>query len=273
MLILLKIIVIIFIVVFLTGTLVYVLIYFKYKYFLSIKVKTILMQKPTILDENTTERRSVINNEINKNLISKEAFLRKSAYKNTSITIDESFFNDSDMKSEYYLIVIYDNKLNIPLLTARYYFDKSIINKYLKGDSADLKIDNHESEQSALKDLINLKKFKEGRLFLIDRMSGNTNCSLYRHYRNYIYLLFYSELLIHNKNCKFIAMARREKFEKLLTKYLRLGLRIIGSTTHKGKEHWILSGDLKKSYTQIKFSTMFNIILIFKYFISKQRQK
>jgi hypothetical protein len=59
-------------------------------------------------------------------------------------------------------------------------------------------------------------------------------------------------------------MARREKYEKLLTKYIRLGLHVIGSTKHKGKEHWILLGDLSKKYSKVKMPPIAYIILLVK---------
>ncbi len=247
------------------GITVCLLIYFKFKSACSITGKTIHIKNPIALSDIPTEREPVIKNEISKNLISKESYLRRSAYKNTTIKTDESFFDDSDMKSDYYLIIIYDKKSNTSLLSARYYFDKSVIKKYLKGD------DYSEPRQADLNYTLNIDKYKEGEIFLIDRMSSNNYCSVYRKNRNYIHLLFYLELLKHNKNCKFMAMARKEKYEKLLTKYLRLGLRVIGSAKHKGKEHWILLGDLKKSYSQLKMTTIFNIILMSKFLLYKYK--
>lgn len=227
----------------------------KFKNIFRIKGRIIHMQKPILLPDNAIKRSSVVNNKIFEKLISSEAFLRGVAYKNTSIKTDKSFFDDSDMKSDYYLILIYDRKSHTPLLSARYYFDKAVINKYLKGDHSE--------------NTFNINKFKEGKIFLIDRMSGNNYSSIYRQNWNYIHLLFYSKLLKQNYDCKFIAMARKEKYEKLLAKYLRLGLRIVGATKHNGQEHWILLGDFKKNYSQLKMSTLFNIMLMSKILFSK----
>jgi len=228
---------------------------------LSIKAKTIRLQKPIVLSDNTTKRISFIKNKRLENLIIQESTLRKLAYKNTTIKTDESFFDDSDMQSDYYLIIVYDKKSNTPLLSARYYFDKSVIANCLKGDDNEI----------VLTDILNLNNFKQGELFLIDRMSGNKNNSVYRKNWGYIHLLFYIELYIRNRHCTFLAMARKERFEKLLAKYLKLGLEAVGTVKHKGKEHWILTGDLKKSYLQLKKSTLLNTLLIWKNLLFKLR--
>ena len=100
-------------------------------------------------------------------------------------------------------------------------------------------------------------------------MSANNHNAIYRKNRTYIHLLFYLQLYIHNKNSKFIAMARKEKFEKLLTKYIRLGLNIVGTVKHQGKEHWVLLGDFKKNRTTATQSILINIFLLAKVFLAK----
>jgi len=40
-------------------------------------------------------------------------------------------------------------------------------------------------------------------------------------------------------------MARKEKKDKLLKKYLRLGFNVVGSTMHNDKEHWVIITNLK----------------------------
>jgi hypothetical protein len=241
----------------LSAGLIYLFIYYKYKFIFGIKAKTIHLQKPIVLANNTTQRNSVINSRALQKLIEHETHLRKKAYSNTSIKTAESFFNDTDMQSDYFLIIIYNHKTNTPLLSARYYFDKAVISKCLKGDDA------------TTAPILNPYKFNDNRLFLIDRMSANHNHSTYRKHRNYIHLLFYFQLYIYNKNCKFIAMARKQKFEKLLTKYIRLGLNIVGTTKHMGKEHWVLLGDFKKNRANAKQSILVNIFLLTKVFIAK----
>lgn len=163
------------------------------------------------------------------------------------------------MLSEYYLILVYDKKSGTPLLSARYYFSKTLILSTLQGEDA--------SKSDHLLIWVNSP---EGSLFLADRLSGNTSSSFYRKYRNYIFLLFYSEIINYNKNCHYILMARKEKREKLLTKYLRLGLTIAGSTLHKDKEHWILLGDVKKSYADIRTGIFSNLFLVLKTNLKKR---
>jgi hypothetical protein len=255
---LLKIIAVILILLVVLAIAVYAWIYFKYKFILDIKSKTIHMQKPLVLSDNIIKRRPVIASKLNEDLISKENISRRAAYKNTIIKTGESFFDDSDMPSDYYLVVVYDKTSNVPLLTARYFYGNSVIARSLKGDG------NAENVAIDLKDKLDLTKIKEGDIFLADRLSGNTSSIVYRHYRDYIFILLYIEMLIRNKNSKFILMARKEKDDKLLKKYLKLWLTVIGSTAHKGKEHWILLGDMKTTYSNSKKPIPIRILLLSK---------
>jgi len=198
------------------------------------------MQPREISAENKTERRPVISNEHTLNLISQEAFLRRLAYKNTILKTGESFFDDSDMKSDYFLVVVYDKTTHLPLLSSRYYFDKPTIAKCLKGDARSGIETRHALEP------LNLNAYKEGELFLADRLSGNIHSPIYRQFRNHIFSVYYNEIIRLNKECKLLLMVRKEPREKLLSGYLRLGFNRISATLHKGKEHWILLLDLKK---------------------------
>lgn len=229
--------------------------FLKFRHILSIRSKTLHMSRPT-KENDIIKRIPFVNTPQNAELVLKESVLRRSAYTHTSIKTGESFFNDSDMTSDYFLIVIYSKQLNIPLLTARYYFESSIISNSIKGDQ-------HEN-LTYLSNSVSDYKLKEGKIFLADRLSGNTASSLYRKYRNYIFLLFYAEILAHNKGCQYILMARKEKYEKLLMKYIRLGLNVVGITFHKGKEHWILLGDLKKGFSPLNISTLTLTLLTLK---------
>jgi|GEM_PF-2014404 hypothetical protein len=242
------------------AAVVHIIICAKYKFILNVKAKTIHLQKPILAADGTTQRKPITNNSTLQNLIDQENFLRRAAYKNTSIKTTETFFNDTDMQTDYFLIVVYHKKTNTPLLTARYYFDKELIAKYIKGE---------EDKPPVL----NLDTFKHNQIFLIDRMSANNHSETYRHHRNYIHALFYLQLFMHNKNCKFIAMARKEKYEKLLSKYIRLGLNIVGITKHQGKEHWVLLGDLQKNYNNAKRSTFLNIFSFAKIFLFKFKMR
>lgn len=198
-----------------------------------ITVQTIHMQIPILSTNNTTKRQSYIKDWKVESLISNEAFLRRNAYKNSTIKTAESFFDDSDMKSEYYLVIVYDKASNTPLLSARHYFDKSSIAKFIKGD------DDLETKLSDF----NPASFPDGKLFLADRLSGNISSSIYRRYRSNIFSLYYSELVNKNKNCTLLLMVRKEIHNKQLSKYLNLGFIPIGSTLHNGKEHTIIVRD------------------------------
>lgn len=196
------------------------------------------MQPPSTSEGDWQIRKAVINSELHRQLVTKEAFLRRSAYKNTTIKTDESFFDDSDMKSDYYLVVVYDKKTNTPLLSSRHYFDKSSIAKFLKGDDG---LDNGLSHRG---EKFNIEDYPRGNIFLADRLSGNTSNSLYRQYRSRIFSLYYSEIVNNNKNCTLLLMVRKEKHEKQLSRYLKMGFILLGSVLHKGKEHSIILGDL-----------------------------
>ena len=179
-------------------------------------------------------------------LISREAYLRKEAYKNTTIKTDDSFYDDSDMQSEYFLVILYDKNSNVSLLSSRYYFDKNVIAAFLKGENS------NEAELNYLGQKFNLDNFKNGEIFLADRLSGNIKSAIYRQYRNRIFSLYYSEIVTHNPNCTLLLMVRKENKDKQLLKYLKLGFVLIGSTMHKGKEHSIIIGDLKKALSYAK---------------------
>jgi hypothetical protein len=208
---------------------------------LRIKVCTIPMCVPRV---------AISNSSLHQRLVTQEMLLRQLAYKNTSITTNETFFNDADMIDNYYLIVVYDKTQHVALLTARYYYNKTLITKYITG------------ENPSNSNTFSLNKYDHNDVLLIDRLSGNGANRLYRKHRSYVLLLLYIDLLRNNKHRKCIAMARKEHNEKLLTKYIRLGLNIVGSATHNGKEHWVLMGDLQKSYAQLKTATVLNTMFI-----------
>lgn len=205
---------------------------------LQLTVTTIHMPAPSATIKSAGERKSLSGDETNSHLILKEAFLRRTAYKNTPINISETFFDDSDLSSDYYLVVVYDSASGTPLLSARYCFDKPFITKCLRGERTDQPLRELE---------INTEAYPAGELFLADRLSGNIASSIYRGHRDVIFNLFYREVLEHNKQASLILMARKEKKDKLLNKYLRLGFNIVGTTFHKGREHWIVLCDLKNA--------------------------
>lgn len=200
------------------------------------KVHTICMQPPKTHSEKTIERQPKIKDSEFDNLIKHEAFLRREAYKNTTIQVTDSFFDDSDMKNEYYLVVVYDKTSNTPLLSSRHYFDKSIISKFLKGENNNV-IDP---------EVFDMDKYEDGKIFLADRLSGNLSNEIYKKNRKDIFSLYYSEIVRENKDCTLLLMVRKEKEDQQLAKYLYLGFTIIGSAIHKGKEHHIIIRDLFK---------------------------
>jgi hypothetical protein len=204
------------------------------------------MKPATRLNSINNERKSAESIENYETLISHEAYLRKEAYKNTTIKTDNSFYDDSDMLSEYFLVILYDKNSNVPLLSSRYYFDKAAIAKFLKGEN------KNGIDLNYLGQKFNLDNFKTGEIFLADRLSGNIKSTIYRQYRNRIFSLYYSEIVTHNPNCSLLLMVRKENKDKQLLKYLKLGFVLIGSTMHKSKEHSIIIGDLKKAHSYVK---------------------
>jgi hypothetical protein len=168
-------------------------------------------------------------------LVAQERYLRKQAYANTIIKVDASFFDDSDMRSDYFLTLIYDKISQTPLLSSRYYFDKEIIQKYLNGDAGKQIILSYKGQVLELK----------GNVFLADRLSGNVKSNIYRKNRSDIFSLYYSTIVEMNPQALLLLMARKERGDKQLNKYIDLGFEMLGSTQHKGKEHSIIVGDMK----------------------------
>lgn len=192
------------------------------------------------LPEGETFRRKPFeNNPSSGSLLDKEAFLRRFAYRATILNINESFFDDSDMKSDYFLVVVYDPNSGAPLLSSRYYYHKPVIENYLKGDDRSL------PEFSVQNRRFELDSYSDGEIFLIDRLSVNLSHSLYRLYRSQILSLFYSEVLDKNQMASVLLMVRKEGRDQQLVKYLDLGFDRIGSVTHKGRLHHVILGDLK----------------------------
>lgn len=201
----------------------------------NIKAYTIQLQK-----EEGVERKPLSNDKFSRGLLEKESYLRRIAYKNTPITKEQSFYDDSDMKEEYYLVVVFDADSDTPLLSCRYFYSKNVISRSLVGE---------EKTEAC----ININDFQN--IFLADRLSGNITSPIYRKHRSHIFLLFYLEFLKHCKTDDFILMARREKHDKLLKKYLGLGVELKGSTKHRGVEHWIVLGNVLQCYKLIKLSS------------------
>ncbi len=196
---------------------------------INIVASTITMLAPN----NTYPARKAKDKEhtANFNLIKHEALLRKKAYATFTIKINETFFDDSDMVSEYFLVVVYEELLQIPLLSARYYYDKTIIENYLKGDlgAAPCFMLN--------KQPFNLVDYSDDSILLADRLSGNITHPFYRKYRIEILNAFYSEIKKNNFNNTIVLMVRENKQVK---KYIALGFQLIGSVIHKGVLHSVI---------------------------------
>lgn len=199
-------------------------------------VKTIQMKPPIFLKNGNVNRQLLEIDDEGKILIDYESYLRRKAYQNTTINIDESFFNDIDMTANYFLVVVYDSISNTPLLSSRHYFDKQIILQYLKGDN------NKEMDTS----IFSIEEYDFGKIFLADRLSGNIGNLIYLQHHTEIFSLYHSEIVSKNQNCTLLLMVKKEKEERQLSKYLGLGFDIIGSTIHKGREHSIIIRDLNR---------------------------
>jgi hypothetical protein len=77
----------------------------------------VLKVLPSRVLSGSTNKHDTLLIEQSNDLLAKESFLRRNAYKNSSITTDTSFYDDSDMISDYNLIVVYDKISDIPLLS------------------------------------------------------------------------------------------------------------------------------------------------------------
>lgn len=172
------------------------------------------------------------------NLFHKEKKLRKEAFKNVEMNMDESFFTDDDLKSEYFITTVFDSKTKEVLLVSRHYFNKKMIVKNLSF--------NRTSECEWLD--LDINNFKEGELFLADRLAGNETHPIYQKHRQYIFNVYYSKFITLYSNCKLVLFARSQLKENLLSKYIRIGFNLIGCIEHNERKHWIVINDLSKSY-------------------------
>jgi hypothetical protein len=231
---------------------------------MSLKTFTVYMQQPVEITPGVWKRKPTgAVDAFTENLLVLEEQLRRLAYSRTTVDVNESFFDDSDMSSEYRLVIIYDKNTGTPLLSARYYYDQETIFRYLKGDqTAENALSDHYLE-------LNINDYGQGTLFLADRLSGNLDHPLFQQQRARIFLLFYLEMYKHNKTANFILMARKEKTERLLTKYLRLGLTVIGTNSLRGKVHWNLLGNMSAIHRQRKLSIVTNSYLLLRIFLHK----
>lgn len=195
------------------------------------------LQKPILKDDRW--QKIYVNcstNECDK-LILFETFLREKAYRNTTIRTNEAFYDDSDMISNYFLIVVYDQFSNTPLLSARLFSNISLINKTMRGDfdtDPQFKINGTDLNFA-------------GKLFLSDRFSANLHSSIYRYNRETIFNLLYKTVLGIVGTSQLLLMVRKTTLNKQLNKYLKLGFIQLGSVVHKGKDHDVVYYDFQKS--------------------------
>ena len=216
---------------------------------MGIECRTVKMKPPMILSDGESIKITANSNSESSRILKAEEWLRKTAYSRTNLQLGKSFFSDEDMTSEYFLIVVYEKSNNTPLLSLRYFFNKTVIEKLLKGES------NAVIEENEVERCLNLLDHKD--VFLIDRMSANTQSKTYRKYRNYINLVILRELMHRTPGRKFFAMARSIPSEKLLIKYIRMGFSVGGSIIHNKVKHWVLVTDWDEARTNVKGSIGF----------------
>ncbi|OFZ16695.1 MAG: hypothetical protein A3D92_03530 [Bacteroidetes bacterium RIFCSPHIGHO2_02_FULL_44_7] len=183
-----------------------------------------------------------------------ESHLRRKAYAHVQITKGEVFFNNSDLNSGYFILLVYSSEDRTPLLSARYYFDPIKLKSSLKFDALE------EPSKTDLELLFLLHhKLNQNKLFLIDRMSANAGHPLYRRHRNTVLSAMHYELFLHTRDCLYIGLARKEPLDKLKLKYQQFGMKAIGTITHQDKLHWVLKGNMEESYRLLKSSIATNL--------------
>lgn len=203
-----------------------------HKLMAQIRSALITMLPPVPQADGVFKRYTLNTNDDVVRIIEMEVFLRRKAYRNASIKTGEAFFDDRDMQDEYQLILIYDQSTGIPLLSARIYYDIPLIRSYL------LTMEAHTAYSR-----FSEKTSNNNPAVMIDRMSANDTLSVYRTSRSLIHALFYHTLVSHHPEIHVLAMARKEPGNKLLEKYQRLGMEVIGHRQHQGLPHWVLWAD------------------------------
>lgn len=168
-----------------------------------------------------------------KELLNFERTLRKKAYATTTIATGPSFFDDSDMSGTYHLVIVYNPKLDLPLLSVRYYTNKTDIEHQL----------DHLKE-TILHTLHGNQNLKKDDVLFADRLSANIHHPFYRRNRLKIFAALYLQLFIKSRAKTILIMARNEKPDKLRKKYESIGLTTIGKLAHRGVDHWILGGEV-----------------------------
>lgn len=173
---------------------------------------------------------------IARHLLEYESFLRRNAYRNTTIAVNAAFFNDTDLAAPFCISVVYDENTQTPLLSVRYYNDIASIRRYLNGDVS------QEHLNTFLSSVYNPRLFEKP-LFLADRLSGNTASRLYRQLRASVFKLLYAELRQQSQMEPLVIMVRDTASNQQLKRYMVLGFRVLGHCVHKTKKHWIVLVD------------------------------
>ncbi len=177
-----------------------------------------------------------------------ERKLRQKAFQHLSFGRHPAFHDDSDMQAGFHIIVIYHSKTNTPLLSCRVFHNSKNIAQILGPNFSD------ESKEG-----FNLKSFSESELFMADRLAGNVESPLYKKYRKEVFTRFYVGISKLFPNQNYLLLARSTPGEVLLTKYLRLGLYIVGSTQLHEHKHWVVLGHTTKNSSYLKKMALLGI--------------
>lgn len=224
----------------------------------AIKVEVIKMSLPkingSVYMRNPVDRRQA-------KFANMENHLRKKAYALAPIETKQSFFDDRDMHAEYYLYVVYNSKDETPLLSIRLYYSGDDIKAELKGTNPSKAFMIHNPNTNKMSSWApdEIDKYEFGECFILDRMSADFGNAYYKTNRSKIMKRLYKAVYQNNRTAKvFYALARRSVKEALLTKYLRLGLRIIGMAEYFGKDHWVLEGRYHCIKEHFQYTTTLN---------------
>lgn len=186
----------------------------------------------------------------NQLFLAQEAHLRKVAFASLPVGKSDAFYSDEDLNHPFFLFGVFEQRTNTLLLSCRCYTNLGDIEK---------------SVQSKNQNLVDLDKYENGQLFLADRLSANSTHPLFIAHRKRIFRRFYLGIQQVYQGADFLLMARSENPEKLLTKYVRLGLNIQGSVQHHGIKHWVLLGSIQKSKEMMwNYTKLYGLVLLSK---------
>lgn len=145
----------------------------------------------------------------------------------------------------------------------RFYYSKNVIQSYLKSnDTVASELDEIGKEAG----IDVLSEVDKNNICFVDRLAGDKKNDVFRKYRNYIFSQIYVKLVSENKDKLFLTTARSDRYEKLLTKYLRIGFSVMGNIDHDDEKYWILLGGAQKNYLYFRKTALFNSFLAFRLF-------